>query len=203
MKTHLCKQLLLVVLITLLLTSVAHAHKVRVFAWQEGDTVFTEAKFSGGKPAKNVDIFVENPSTQKRVASGKTDSAGNYQFTVPTPQLGSLNIVVDGGDGHRNSWTHTLENATIEHEHPQSSRNSSAENTPKLPVNTAEKTHTNIDIDQLTAVLETVLDKKLGPIKKTLAENSERSPSLQDILGGIGYILGLAGIAAYVKSKKQ
>ncbi len=203
MKTHFYKQPLFIVLITLLLTPFAHAHKVRVFAWQEGDTVFTEAKFSGGKPAKNIAIFVENPSTQKRVTSGQTDSVGNYQFTVPTPQPDSLNIVVDGGDGHRNSWTHTLERSTIKQEHPQSSLNSTAENTPKFPVNPTEKTHINIDMDQLTAVLETVIDKKLGPIKKTLAENSDRSPSLQDILGGIGYILGLAGIAAYMKSKKQ
>ena len=60
-----------------------------------------------------------------------------------------------------------------------------------------------VTLDELNQLLETTIDKKLAPIKRTLAENSDKGPSLQDILGGIGYILGLAGIAAYVQSLKK
>jgi hypothetical protein len=33
----------------LVLTTSAHAHRVSVFAWVEGDTVFVQSKFSGGR----------------------------------------------------------------------------------------------------------------------------------------------------------
>lgn len=188
---------------TTLCSTSALAHKVRVFAWQEGDTVFTEAKFSGGNPAKNVDVFIEDNSTHQRLLSGKTDEKGNFSFTIPTPSPQSLQVIVDGGDGHRNSWTHTLETEN---------ENLTVEKTAAPPATLTKKNLqptqpqgyiSNLDMEKITALLETVIDKKLGPIKKTLAESKDKGPSLQDILGGIGYIFGLAGIAAYYKSKKQ
>jgi nickel transport protein len=38
---------------------------------------------------------------------------------------------------------------------------------------------------------------------KSLADMRQRGPSLTDILGGIGYIIGLVGVAAYVSSKRR
>ena len=179
----------------------AHAHKVRIFAWQEGNMIYTEAKFSGGRPAQKAKIFVEHPVTGETLLSGLTDEEGNFQFTVPNPHPEQLNIVVDGGDGHKNSWTHTLETSE------QKAVEASAETPPiigqekRLPP--PEAAAPEVELGQLQNILEAVIDKKLGPIKKSLAEMRDPGPSLQDILGGIGYILGLAGIAAYFKSKKQ
>jgi nickel transport protein len=49
--------------------------------------------------------------------------------------------------------------------------------------------------------LEKALDKKLAPIMRTLAEMQEQKVRLTDVLGGIGYIIGLVGMAAYFKRK--
>jgi nickel transport protein len=51
--------------------------------------------------------------------------------------------------------------------------------------------------------LERALDKKLAPILRMLAESREQGPKLSDVLGGIGYILGLVGIAAHFKRKSK
>jgi nickel transport protein len=56
------------------------------------------------------------------------------------------------------------------------------------------------DIEQ---TLERALDKKLSPILRMLAESREQGPKLTDVLGGIGYIIGLVGIAAYFKGKSR
>jgi nickel transport protein len=56
------------------------------------------------------------------------------------------------------------------------------------------------DIEQ---TLERALDKKLSPILRMLAESREQGPKLNDVLGGIGYIIGLVGIAAYFKGKSR
>jgi nickel transport protein len=49
--------------------------------------------------------------------------------------------------------------------------------------------------------LEKALDRKLAPIMRTLAEMQEQKIRLTDVLGGLGYIFGLVGVAAYFKRK--
>jgi nickel transport protein len=48
-----------------------------------------------------------------------------------------------------------------------------------------------------------VLDKKLAPVKEMILKSQEQKPRLQDIMGGVGYIIGLAGIVAYMSSRKK
>lgn len=52
-------------------------------------------------------------------------------------------------------------------------------------------------------VIEKALDKKLAPIMRTLADMQEQKIRLTDVLGGLGYIFGLVGVAAYFKCKKD
>ena len=57
--------------------------------------------------------------------------------------------------------------------------------------------------DELQLAVEKALDKKLEPVIKMLAESRRQTLSVQDILGGIGYILGLVGIASYFHFRKN
>ncbi len=50
-------------------------------------------------------------------------------------------------------------------------------------------------------VIEKALDKKLAPVMRMLAEMHEPKIRLTDVLGGLGYIFGLVGVAAYFKRK--
>jgi nickel transport protein len=60
-----------------------------------------------------------------------------------------------------------------------------------------------VNMTKLEAVVESVLDRKLKPITKMLADAQHKETTAKDIFGGIGYILGLVGIAAYVHSRKK
>lgn len=51
--------------------------------------------------------------------------------------------------------------------------------------------------------LEKALDKKLAPILRALAEMQEQKIRLTDVLGGLGYIFGLVGVAAYFNSRRK
>jgi nickel transport protein len=51
--------------------------------------------------------------------------------------------------------------------------------------------------------LEKMLDRKLAPIMRTLAEMQEQKVRLTDVLGGLGYIFGLVGVAAYFKRPRK
>ena len=56
---------------------------------------------------------------------------------------------------------------------------------------------------ELQEKVEEALDKKLKPVMKLLAEAQQSGPSAVDILGGIGYIFGLVGVAAYFSARRE
>ncbi|MFW2365919.1 MAG: hypothetical protein ACN4GW_05850 [Desulforhopalus sp.] len=198
---------LLITLLTLLLSfcTTSYAHKVRIFAWEEGENIITESKFSGGKTAKNVTVSVIDQATGQELLSGTTDSEGLFRFPVPKTAGPELKIVVDGGDGHKNSWKHSLETDSPAFSPQLSTGHKGATTNLKrvLPPTPPEMPQQVIDPEQLTILIEEALDRKLGPIKRSLAENAEKGPSIQDIIGGIGYIFGLAGLAAYMRFRRK
>lgn len=197
-------QIIFVSLLIFAVSTPSFAHKVRIFAWEEGGIIMTESKFSGGKPAKYSLVSVVDSASGQELLSGKTDMEGMFSFPLPSLNTKELEIIVNGGDGHKNSWKFTLEE-------PQSSTSQLPLPVPEKqqiePGKTVEKATdkslATVTLDELNRLLESTIDKKLAPIRRTLAENSEKGPTLQDILGGIGYIFGLAGIAAYVQSRKK
>lgn len=198
---------LLIPLLTLLLSvsTTSYAHKVRIFAWEEGENIITESKFSGGKVARNVTISVIDQATGQELLSGTTDSEGLFRFPVPKTAGPELEIIVDGGDGHKNSWKHSLETDGSALSPQLSAGQTSAttdlpEVLPPPPQITPQQA---IDPEQLAILIEESLERKLGPIRRSLAENAEKGPSIQDIIGGIGYIFGLAGIAAYMRFRRK
>ncbi len=198
-------QLLFIILLVPALCSPCFAHKVRIFAWRDGDHINTESKFSGGRAAQNASVSVVETKTGQTLLSGKTNTDGLFSFPIPKADAKELQIIVDGGDGHKNSWNYTLEDSSAESNNTPPPVNSAARQLPLQPkveeIN--EKGQPAITASEITRIIDTALDKKLAPIQRTLAENSDKDPSLQDILGGIGYILGLAGIVAYMQARKK
>jgi hypothetical protein len=83
-------------------TESADAHRVNLFAWVEGDTVYVESKFSGGKRVNAGKIIVSD-SEGTELFSGTTDQNGEFSFKVP--QKAELKIVLEAGAGHRAEWT--------------------------------------------------------------------------------------------------
>lgn len=180
---------LFICIFTMIQTSEALAHKVRIFAWEDGGNIVTESKFNSGRVARQADITVY--AGEKIVVTGKTDDSGLFSFPLPK-EPGEFNIVVSTGDGHRGSWLYSTEDEDV------------AETPPSAPAIPPPTTQTSsIDYQRIETTVARVLDKQLAPIRRQLAEAQDHKPTIQDILGGIGYILGLAGITAYMQSRKK
>ncbi len=172
-----------------------HAHKVIVFAWVEGDTIHTESKFSGGKKVNQGTISVFDPSG-RLLLKGKTDQSGRFSFKIP--KIDDLVIELMAGAGHKNTWRVSASDMGGH------TRTASL----PTPVDRPDKrnaTHYNNSIkpDELEAIIAKVMDQKLAPIKKELAASKTRGTDIRDIFGGIGYILGLVGLGAYIRFKKS
>ena len=162
----------------------AIAHRVMIFAWEEGGIIHTKSKFSGGKTVKEGKIIVSD-LLGNQVLEGKTDNEGGFSFKAP--EKAGLKIVLQAGMGHRAEWTMSGEE----------SRESISKREPQ-PVSGA-----GLSADEIQSAIERAIDKKLKPVIRMLLEERESSPSIRDILGGIGYILGLVGIGSYFHYRRK
>lgn len=79
----------------------AWAHKVNLFAYVEGGTVYTESYFPDGKKVEGGTVEVLDASG-KKILEGKTDAQGAFNF--PLPKKEDLTIVLDATMGHKNSY---------------------------------------------------------------------------------------------------
>lgn len=181
----------------------AIAHKVMIFAYLEGDTVYTESKFSGGKKVTGGKIIVRDLKGNQ-LLEGKTDNNGEFFFKIP--EKTALKIVLNAGMGHTAFWIIPLneieELVTTDIEEKTSS------NETKVLKQKTDITEFNIPVPELTEkkikiLIEKALDKKLKPLMKILINIQEKKPDIHDIFSGIGYIFGLFGVAVYILSRKK
>ncbi len=193
--------LTIAVFILLLTFSTANAHRVTVFAWVEGDTIFTESKFSGGKKVRGGRIIVYDLKGT-RLLEGQTNNQGEFSFKIPKKT--AMKIVMEAGTGHRGEWTLSVEEfgeVDIENALPSTAKKRVEKETEKQaqPVETSPAHK-----EAMRIVMEQALDKKLKPVIRMLAGiREEKEVTLKDIIGGIGYILGLMGIASYFNYRRR
>ena len=189
---HIISKLATLVTVLLLISSPALAHKVSIFAWVEGDTVYTESYFSGNKKVKNGLVEVFDPSG-KKLLEGRTNEKGEFSFKIP--QKTDLHLVLTASMGHKNDFT--LKAADMPEEIAKEAKKGST------PTG-APKISTQVDPEQIRTIVGEVLDSRLKPIARSLAElREDRGPGLTEIIGGIGYIFGIMGLIMYFRSRKK
>ncbi|MDT8379873.1 MAG: carboxypeptidase regulatory-like domain-containing protein [Desulfotignum sp.] len=101
--------LLAVLFVVLSATGPALAHKVNLFAYAEGGTIFTESYFPDGRPVAGGKVLVYD-SKDNLILEGVTDTEGFFNFEIP--KIDDLKIVIDATMGHKNSFT--LKKAEVE-----------------------------------------------------------------------------------------
>ena len=65
------------------------------------------------------------------------------------------------------------------------------------PVTATDDLH--LDAGAIEAIVERVVQRELAPVKEQLAHEAW---GLRDVVAGVGYILGLMGLASYVQYRK-
>lgn len=75
----------------------AHAHKLKVFATLEGQTISGYGFFIGGGRPNGAEIVIKDKSARD-VYHGKTDARGGFSFK--TTGTSDYTIVVNTGEGH-------------------------------------------------------------------------------------------------------
>ena len=195
--------LMVLFLLLSLWPSSALAHRVNVFAWVDGDTVHTESSFGGKKPVMGGEIVVYN-ADKKELVKGTTDDEGRFSFKVP--EKSELTVVLNATMGHRAEWTISADELGAVPE-KETSQEPKVQTGDKEAVQSGPETKPavapGLTEEDMKRIVTEAVDAKMKPVVKMISEAVQEGPSLQDILGGIGYIFGLFGIAAYFQSKKK
>ncbi|BAV91977.1 cobalamin biosynthesis protein CbiL [Candidatus Desulfovibrio trichonymphae] len=187
-----------VFLAILLAPSSAVAHRVNIFAWLEGDDVAVECGFSRDSPVRNGRITVFDAKSGKELLQGATDKKGHFRFPVPQSvrrNAHGLRIRVNAGEGHQSEWLIAADELMLSGDVPDARTQPSATEASLLSTSGDGVTQ-----EAVRRIVNEVLDTKLAPIRRDLAAASE--PGIQEIIGCVGWLLGLAGIAFYFKGRR-
>lgn len=196
--------------------TIATAHRVVLFAWIQGDTIFTESQFPNGKKISNADIAVYDRD-EALLISGKSDALGKFSFKIPLRDY--LKIVLDAGTGHQAKWIFCekdikascpsdIDTRVVKFKSPYNKQTTRPKSKPDVD---AKAIHTDTpalkkacpEAQKMERIIGKVLDKKLQPIMGMLVKMQDSGPTATDVFGGIGYILGIMGIAAFFYSRKK
>lgn len=183
MKRRLCW---LVMALVLVCAGPAFAHKVMLFALEEGDTIHAEGYFADGSPSLNSRIVVRDEAGNK-LLEGQTDDEGRFSFT--RPQAGALHMEMIASMGHRAEFV-LAGVQTVERDDHMAAVDGDA------PL-------TTVDEATLRRVVDEALDARLTPLVQTMLDQQrERRPEFTQVVGGIGYLVGIMGLVMYFRSRR-
>ncbi len=171
---------------------VADAHRVGLYGALQGDQVVGEATFGKGRPCKACEILVLDHEN-KEIASGRTDQDGRFSIPVSLKGIQSITLVLEAGPGHRAQWQIIVDDKAM----------AKREVSTTGPSNISHPPLSSFDLKEIKAIIREEILKANSQIMAELQGLKERAPGPSEILGGIGYIVGLMGLFLYLKAKKD
>jgi len=180
---------------SLLLSVQALAHNVIGGVYAIGATIEGEAGFSNGAMANAGTVVHITDSSGKALGEVKTDDQGFFTFTAQQHITHVFHINMGAG--------HQLTMQLPAEELPDNLGGSVTSETPKDQPSHSAQAHENTSSTQIsTLMLEKAIAKQIMPLRKEISALKEKS-GLRDIIGGIGYIFGLLGLAALLRERKM
>ncbi len=179
----------------------AYAHKVKIFATVEGDSISGYVYYTSSARAKNVPVEFVGPDG-KSFDRIKTDAKG--EFKVKARYRVDTLLTLDTGDGHGAKWLISADEFPLAL--PEYQQDNVAKNEQENPsVNKVDLPQSPQDTTNIAAIIQ----QELRPLREQInhlraqIDMQEEKKSFQDILGGIGYIIGLTGILFYFAAKRR
>jgi hypothetical protein len=193
----------------MLLARPALAHKFNVFAYVQGNSIVGEAYVRSGDPVQGVAVTALDPSG-KELAATTTDHEG--RFSLPLTARCDYRLVVDAGEGHVAEYTvraDELPAGMPDHAAvpapatgPSSAGPTAAKPPAAEPAGTPQPETGEEDLSNLGPPDESLerqidaVDRQVKALRRDLYEYRNQR-QWQDVLGALGYILGIMGLAFY------
>lgn len=189
-------------------SATAEAHRLKLFVTVENGEIGGYAFFVGGGRPEEVDVRVKDAAGTE-IFAGKTDDRGAFRWRPPA--AADYTVVVDTGDGH---WTEARIAADRLADLPTSpaAGPTAVAPTPTPPASAASPPiaaaacPTALDPNDLSKRIERAVDTALARQLRPLMEawdQAEGRIRFNDVMGGIGMIVGLAGAALWTTARRR
>ncbi len=182
-----------ILILLTLTTTETFAHALHLFANLQQDHIDGRAYYADQNPASHERVFLydkEDKLLQKTI----TNENGMFRFNIDKPQ--NFKVVVQGEEGHRAETQITIiEKQLI---NPLEQQLNQALDTKFQYVNHSSNCKTDI----LEKNIISVLQQEMQSLKEQL-NHYENKIRWHDVLGGLGYIFGLAGFFVYLITKRK
>ncbi|NEV60866.1 hypothetical protein G3446_02965 [Thiorhodococcus minor] len=190
----------------------ASAHKLKVFASAVGDQIQGGAYFAGGGKAGGASILIQDGGG-RTLAELQPDANGRFTYFATEP--GDHLVVAKAPDGHQATWR--ISAAELAPAFPTQADDETTRGQGRVSPGlegrqpsqeavgaasaAAQQTGHAAPSPQLPAAIELAVARQIRPLREQLAAAQDRA-RLTDILGGIGYIIGIMGLALWWKSRR-
>jgi len=190
-------RVLVVAAVLLLSGKAAYAHKLKLFASAEGKKISGYAYLSGGARARNVTVQVRR-ADGKKLADVKADEKGEFSFEAACRCDHVL--TVETADGHRAEFTMRADE--LPDSLPAPSGGAGAPSSPARKAAVSPPKQGGHAASDIEALVDKAVSRQIAPLRRQI-DAYEGKTRLHDILGGIGYILGIAGVAFYFLATRK
>ena len=213
--------LILMTLFSFVFSAQSLAHSLKVFADFEGQKkVSGSVYFSRGVPARNakVEIFSLSKTDEKTLLlSSRTDQDGRFSFD--NISAAKVMISANSGDGHVGRYTfnakvhshdHKEHNHSHDHDHDHDQKShshshpSDGDKTDEPVAKTTEEKveQASIDMTAIKVMVEDAVAAQVLPLREEL-HKAQHDARFSDIVGGIGFIFGIAGLVMWWRARKE
>lgn len=172
-------RLLLMAALGLITTLPAWGHGVELFATVEGTAIHGMLKYPDGTPIADAPVLAYGPDN---VVLGETRTDATGRFELPVRQRCDYRLVGDAGEGHLGAYTVKAEELPLS----LGKLDGGAEAAPA-------------DLDTR---IEMAVARQIGPLREQLF-GYEKQVRLRDMVGGVGYVFGVAGVIVLLKHRKS
>ncbi|MFZ2871412.1 carboxypeptidase-like regulatory domain-containing protein [Zavarzinia sp.] len=176
------RRLILALLVLAATASPAAAHRLKLFATIEDGRIAGYAFFIGGGRPEGAAIIIRGADGQE-LYRGATDAEGRFAWTPPA--AGTFVVTADSRDGHVAEVRLGAERFTPP---PSPAPDQAA-----MPAT---------DTAAIEAAVDRAVARQIRPLLEAYDE-AEGRLRFNDIMGGIGMIIGLAGAALWATSRRR
>lgn len=185
------------------------AHRLNVFAWVENENIMVKCDFGKNRPAMNISVTLSSLQTHEEIARAITNKNGECALSLGNVRKfpSGLLIEANAGQGHIGKWEiSAAELASNDGNMSTKIDGISKQNNSDAVFHKKSRAQTKETAAQITvspAELQAIIHAEIAPLQKEIASLAANDPRINEIIGGIGWIIGLVGMGLYFKARRH
>jgi nickel transport protein len=164
-------------------------HGLDVFAYADGALIEGVARFAGGT-AGGIRILVKDTAG---TTLAELTPAADGSFTYEARRAAEHLVIAQAADGHRAEWRVTADELAAGFPDSQGGPGIGTAPPSAMPPAALDP--------RVEAAVGRAVARQIAPLRRELAA-ARRQARLQDVLGGLGYVVGLAGFGLWWRGRR-